>query len=89
MASLDALFSTPVVADVLRLFLQHPNDAYYQRLIAEKTGHTLFQVQKALERMEEAALVTKTKDGKRVYYQANIAHPSFHGLQEAFQQAPS
>jgi len=84
MNSLKTLFSSPVVADVLSFMLGHSEEAFYQRLIAEKTGHTLFQVQNALNRIELTGLVKKTREGKRLYYQVISSHPAFSGLQQAF-----
>jgi predicted nucleotidyltransferase len=82
--SLIPLFPSPVLVDVLCLFLTHPENRYYQREIAEATGHSLLQVQHALERIEKTDLITHQKSGNRVYYQAKRAHPAFQDLQQAF-----
>ncbi|MBY0405164.1 MAG: nucleotidyltransferase domain-containing protein [Cyanobacteria bacterium] len=84
MSSIVSLFPSPVLVEVLALFLTHPQEHYYQRSIAEKTQHSLSQVQYALERIEASGLVTKEKSGNRVYYKANIQHPAFNGFKEAF-----
>jgi predicted nucleotidyltransferase len=84
MSSFAALFPSPVLVDVLCLFLMHPEEAYYQRSLAEKTGHSLAQVQYALERIEEAGLVSKKKSGNRLYYRAERSHPAFEDLKRAF-----
>lgn len=84
MTSLAALFPSPVLVDVLCLFLMHPEEAYYQRSLAEKTGHSLAQVQYALERIEEAGLVNKKKNGNRLYYKGERSHPAFEDLKQAF-----
>jgi uncharacterized protein len=82
--SLIPLFPSPVLVDVLCLFLTHPESRYYQREIAEATGHSLLQVQHALERIEKTDLITHQKSGNRIYYQAKRAHPAFQDLQQAF-----
>lgn len=84
MASFAALFPSPVMVDILCLFLMQPDEEYYQRSIAERTGHSLAQVQYALERIEEAGLVTKKKSGNRLYYKADRNHPAFDDLKRAF-----
>lgn len=84
MTSFAALFPSPVVVDVLALFLTQPDEEYYQRSLAEKTGYSLAQVQYALERIEEAGLVTKKKSGNRLYYKAQRSHPAFEDLKRAF-----
>ncbi|WP_303674132.1 nucleotidyltransferase domain-containing protein [Vampirovibrio chlorellavorus] len=82
--SLMPLFPSPVLVDVLCLFLTHPDSRYYQREIAETTGHSLLQVQHALGRIEKTDLIAQEKSGNRVYYQAKQAHPAFQDLQQAF-----
>lgn len=84
MTSFAALFPSPVLVDVLCLFLMHPEDEVYQRSLAEKTGYSLAQVQYALERIEQAGLVRKKKNGNRLYYRAERSHPAFEDLKRAF-----
>ncbi len=84
MTSFAALFPSPVVVDLLVLFLTQPNEEYYQRALSEKTGYPLAQVQYALGRIEEAGLVTKKKSGNRLYYKAQHTHPAFEDLKQAF-----
>ena len=84
MSSLTELFPNPALVKVLSLFLMHPEEEYYQRDIAERTGSGLLQVQRALRRIERAGLVTKTREGNRVYYTAEREHPAFQDLQRVF-----
>ncbi len=78
------LFPSPAVTDVLSLLLLNPDDEFYQREIAARTGNILRQVQRALKRIEAAGLVTKTRRGNRVYYKAERGHPAFEDLKRAF-----
>jgi len=82
--SLLSLFPSPVVVDVLCLFLIKPDTRYYQREIVEITGHSLLQVQHSLERIKQADLISYQKSGNRLYYQAKRTHPAFIDLQQAF-----
>ena len=82
--SLIHLFPSPVLVNVLCLFPTRPERSFYQREIAETTGHSLLQVQHALERIEKTDLISREKNGNRVYYQAKRAHPAFYDLQQAF-----
>lgn len=84
MTSIAALFPSPVLVDVLALFLTHPDEEFYQRSLVEKTGHALSQVQYALERIDQAGLVSKNKSGNRVYYRAQKKHPAFEDLRKVF-----
>lgn len=53
----------------------------HAREISRQTGVTLATVQQELKRLEELDLVTRRKDGNRVYFQANIRHPLFIDIQ--------
>ena len=82
--SLIHLFPSPVLVNVLCLFLTRPEHSFYQREISEITGHSLLQVQHALERIEKTDLISREKNGNRIYYQAKRSHPAFPDLQQAF-----
>lgn len=84
MTSFAALFPSPVMVELLALFLTRPEEEYYQRSLAEKTGYPLAQVQYALGRIEEAGLVSRKKSGNRLYYRGNRSHPAFDDLRRAF-----
>lgn len=84
MSSIAALFPSPVLVDILSLFLMQPEESFYQRSLNEKTGYSLAQVQYALERIEQSGLVTKKKSGNRLYYKAERNHPAFADLKRVF-----
>lgn len=77
------LFPSPSFVAVLTLFLTHPEEEIYQSRIVETTKCILIQVQRALKRLEETGLITKTKSGNRVYYKANRMHPAFEDIKRA------
>jgi predicted nucleotidyltransferase len=79
-SSLAKLFPNPTVLDVLSALLLHPETEFYQRELADRTGSTLLQVQRALRRIEAAGLVTRTRRGNRVYYAVERHHPVFEDL---------
>lgn len=80
MASFARLFPNPSFVDTLILFLTHPDDEIYQSRVVISTGWALMQVQRALKRLEETGLITKTKSGNRIYYKANKKHPAFEDI---------
>jgi predicted nucleotidyltransferase len=84
MSTLAELFPNPALVEVLSLFLLHPENEFYQRGIAEATGNVLRQVQRALQRIERAGLVIKTRRGNMVYYKAERMHPAFEDLKRVF-----
>ncbi|WP_068471482.1 nucleotidyltransferase domain-containing protein [Candidatus Protochlamydia phocaeensis] len=83
MNSFIKLFPSPSFVAVLTLFLAHPEEEIYQSRIVEVTKCALVQVQRALKRLEETGLITKTKSGNRIYYKANRRHPAFEDIKKA------
>jgi predicted nucleotidyltransferase len=79
-SSLERLFPSPAVLHVLSLLLLRPDREFYQSELAELSGSTLLQVQRAIHRIEEAGLVSATRRGNRVYYSAARRHPVFEEL---------
>ncbi|MEI8206369.1 MAG: nucleotidyltransferase domain-containing protein [Kiritimatiellales bacterium] len=53
----------------------------HAREISRQAGVTLATVQQELKRLVELDLVTRRKDGNRVYFQANTRHPLFSEIQ--------
>jgi predicted nucleotidyltransferase len=74
------LFPNPTVLDLLVLFYLHPGREFYQAELVERTGRSLLQVQRALVRIEDGGLATKTRRGNRVYYAIERRHPAFEDL---------
>ncbi|HXF29250.1 MAG TPA: hypothetical protein VN457_05320, partial [Chlamydiales bacterium] len=84
MNSFIKIFPNPTFVDVLLFFLLHPREEIYQAALVQATKGTLMQVQRALQRIEAARLITKIKRGNRAYYRANEKHPAFEDLKQAF-----
>lgn len=76
-----AIFASPTLVELLRVFLLRPADGFYQRELAGLTGSRLAQVQRDLLRLEGAGLVERRRHGNRVYYRAATGHPAFADLQ--------
>ena len=83
-AGFAALFASPTLVWLLRLFLARPDTDFYQRELAGLSGSRLVQVQRDLLRLEGAGLVARRRHGNRVYYRASVDHPAFADLQAAF-----
>jgi predicted nucleotidyltransferase len=79
-----ALFASPTLVSLLRLFLVRPDTDFYQRELAGLTGSRLVQVQRDLLRLEGAGLVARRRHGNRVYYRTCCDHPAFADLQAVF-----
>ena len=79
-----ALFASPTLVSLLRLFLTRSDTDFYQRELAGLTGSRLVQVQRDLSRLEGAGLVARRRHGNRVYYRACRSHPAFADMQAVF-----
>lgn len=66
---------------VLALLFDTPDQSYYLREMARRTGIAPGPLQHELGQLLKADLVIRAKDGNRVTYRANSAHPVFADLQ--------
>ncbi len=56
---------------VIALLYGRPDRAYYLRQIARESGLAVGNVQRELARLTDDGILSKRKDGRRVYFQAN------------------
>lgn len=69
-AELRSLMSEAKI-QILRLLLLHPEQSFYQREIAERTGLRVRAVQQALKPLVAAGIVLRTRRGSQVFYRVN------------------
>jgi predicted nucleotidyltransferase len=65
---------------VLALLFVHPEESFYQRQIARTAGVGMGVVQRELQRLAHAGIITKVRRGREVYYQANAECPIYNEL---------
>lgn len=65
---------------ILGLLYAHPDREFYQQQITEAAGVNQSAVQRELQNLEEAGVVARRQDGRRVYYQASERSPLFADL---------
>ncbi|MGI5865724.1 MAG: nucleotidyltransferase domain-containing protein [Myxococcales bacterium] len=65
---------------VLAVLFQVVDERVHLRELSRRTGIGPGPLQHELSRLVAADLVSRTKDGNRVLYQANTRHPVFHEL---------
>jgi DNA-binding transcriptional ArsR family regulator len=70
-ANLEVLFSSTARVQILGLFLLNPAERFYQREIERQTGQPIRAVQREVERLEEAGLLVRIPEGRRVFYRLN------------------
>jgi uncharacterized protein len=75
----DALFASTRQA-VLRLFFSNPEKRFYVRDAIRRLKIGTGNVQKELARLSQAGILTRTREGHQIYYQANHECPVFPEL---------
>jgi predicted nucleotidyltransferase len=85
MKLLDALFGTQRQRVLGRLLL-HPELALHVRELARVTGTHAGSLHRELAHLAEAGLLTRSKRGNQVLYQANLACPVFAELAGLFRK---
>jgi uncharacterized protein len=77
------LLSSKVRAEIFRnLFGIAPDKTLYMREIERRTGFAIGTVQTELKKLLRLDIVSRVKDGTRVYYRANTAHPLYPSIRE-------
>jgi predicted nucleotidyltransferase len=78
MGILGELLSSKIRAEIFRnLFGIAPDSALYMREIERRTGFAIGTVQTELKKLLRLDIISKVRDGNRVYYRANTAHPVY------------
>ena len=65
---------------VLGLVLSHPDRAFYLREIVELTGLGIGHLQREFERLAEAGIIRRFRQGRHVYFQADQTCPIYNEL---------
>lgn len=66
---------------VLGWLYSHPDEAFYLRQIARQTGLPVGSIQGELDQLVAAGIITRTVQGRQVYFQADAQSPIFSELQ--------
>lgn len=78
MGILGELLSSRIRAEIFRnLFGVAPDSALYMREIERRTGFAIGTVQTELKKLQRLDIISRVRDGNRVYYRANTAHPVY------------
>lgn len=74
---LAQLLSSQVRAEVFRLLYSGENPSLHLREIQRKSSFAIGTIQREIFKLKELDLVLARKDGNRLYYTANTAHPLY------------
>jgi len=81
MGVLAELLSSKIRAEIFRLLFGVVYDAaLHMREIERRTGFAIGTVQTELKKLQRLEIICRIKDGNRVYYRANTAHPLYPDL---------
>jgi predicted nucleotidyltransferase len=68
-------------AELLRLIFTDSEKSLHLRDLARLSGLALGTIQREVANLRDADLILERRDGNRLYFKANTAHPIFHELQ--------
>jgi len=74
---LAEILSSKVRAEIFRLLFGLTGTALHMREIERRTGFAIGTIQTELRKLLRLDLVYSKRDGNRIYYEANKAHPLF------------
>lgn len=78
MGILGELLSSKIRAEIFRnLFGIASDSELYMREIERRTGFAIGTVQTELKKLQRLDIISRVRDGNRVYYRANTAHPVY------------
>jgi len=81
MSMLSEILSSKVRAEVFRLLFGLNKDALYVREIQRRSGFAIGTIQTEMKKLHKLDLVSKTRDGNRLYYRSNQHNPIFSEIQ--------
>lgn len=82
MNTLAQLVCSRVRAEIFRVLFALRGGEIHLREIQRQTGFALGTVRQDIEKLVKIGLVTRRKDGNRVYYAANAKHPLTTDIQQ-------
>lgn len=75
MELLDNIFSSKTRASIIRLLFEGSRREFYMREIQRRTELPIRSIQVELQNLESLDLIRSRRDGNRLYFAANTAHP--------------
>ncbi len=83
---LAEILSSGVRAEVLRLLFGHDPAELHLRDIVRGSGFSVGSVQSEMKKLSRLDLVLQRRDGNRLYFRANAAHPLYADLRGLVQK---
>ena len=83
---LSEILSSRLRAAIFRLLFRVDAKELYMRDLVRRTRFSIGAVQSELKKLLRLELITKRKDGNRLYFQANKVHPLYSDLRNIVQK---
>ena len=80
MSMLPDILSSRARAEIFRLLFGVSSQELHMRELERRSGLALGTIQQELKKLEGMELLVARKDGNRVYYSANNAHPLYEDI---------
>lgn len=77
---LAQLLSSQVRAEIFRLLFDGKKSSIFLRELQRKSGFSIGAIQKEIANLKDLDIVTAERDGNRLYYTANSAHPLYKNI---------
>jgi len=77
MGLLAEILSSNIRAEIFRKLFGAEKQSIYLREIARRTGFAIGTVQQEINKLQRLDIITRIKDGNRIYYQANTNNPLY------------
>lgn len=77
MKLLGEILSSNIRAEIFRNLFGDIKQSLHLREITRRTGFALGTVQQEINKLQSLDIITRIKDGNRVYYKANTEHPLY------------
>lgn len=77
MGILGEILSSKIRAEIFRNLFGDTKQSLHLREITRRTGFAVGTVQQEINKLQRLDIITRIKDGNRVYYKANTDHPLY------------
>lgn len=77
MALLAEILSSNIRAEIFRHLFGAEKQSLHLREIERRTGFAVGTVQQEIDKLKRLDIITRIKDGNRIYYKANTDHPLY------------
>lgn len=80
MGLLAEILSSNMRAEIFRNLFGNEKQSLHLREIVRRTGFAVGTVQQEIKKLQRLDIITRIKDGNRIYYKANTNHPLYSDI---------